>query len=104
MVVLPQGIEAEGKEHLSDGEEIGKREGNLMIYKAEVTRMWGSKAGQPYVRYWSSSSKMRKSKKVYKKRSKAQAKSSQTIKIGRELTAPEREILLLKLGRNRQGG
>lgn len=69
-----------------------------MIYKAEVMRMWGIRVGQPYIRYWSSSSKMKKSKKIYAKRSRA-------IVVGRELTTPERTILLLKLGKsNKRGG
>lgn len=68
-----------------------------MIYKAEVIRMWGSKIGQPYVRYWSSSVKMEKSKKTYAKRSRA-------IVVGRELTTPERTILLLKLGKSSKRG
>lgn len=68
-----------------------------MIYKAEVIRMWGSKAGQSYVRYWSSSVKMEKSKKIYAKRSK-------TIIVRRELTTPERTILLLKLGKSSKRG
>lgn len=68
-----------------------------MIYKAEVIRMWESKAGQSYVRYWSSSVKMKKSKKIYAKRSRA-------IIVGKELTTPERTILLLKLGKNSKRG
>lgn len=61
-----------------------------MVYKAEVIRIQGSKVGKPYIRYWSSSVKMKKSKKTY-------AKRNSTITIRRVLTAPERAIRLRKL-------